>query len=93
MADEHDKIWRLTLYVAGDSRQAQIAASNLESIIASHTDADVTLIVVDLMEDPDRATEANILAIPTLIRETPKPEARLIGDLSDHDKVWALLQQ
>ena len=90
MQDNNDGKWCLLLFVAGDSPQSRQAIANLDQIVGrSGTDAQIT--VVDLFDNPDAAIERDILAIPTLIRDSPPPSFRIIGDLSDRDRVWSML--
>ena len=87
--DKSDR-WHFRLFVAGDSPQSRKAVNDLDNIVERCEDgADVT--VVDLFTDPEMASERDILAIPTLIRETPLPPFRIIGDLSNEDRIWSML--
>lgn len=77
----------LRLFVAGMTPTARIALRNLESICEEHLAGRFTLEVVDLREHPEQAEEEQILAVPTLIRRLPPPLRKVIGDLSDREKV------
>ena len=82
----------LTLYVAGQTPKSVAAIRNLERICAEHGDGGFTVKVVDLKENPRLAREHNIVAIPTLVRQLPVPIQKIIGDLSDTQKVLVHLQ-
>lgn len=89
---ESRKPWLLTLFVAGNSPRSRAARANLQRLRDEHfTDQDVEVEFVDLKEDPDAAVAHEILAIPTLIRRRPEPELRVVGDMTDVSRVWALL--
>ncbi|WP_207536673.1 circadian clock KaiB family protein [Sabulicella rubraurantiaca] len=86
-------ILRLTLYVAGQTPKSVAAIRNLERICAEHLGSDSYAIeVVDLRVSPHLAREHNIVAIPTLVRQLPVPIQKIIGDLSDTQKVLVSLQ-
>lgn len=78
---------RLTLYVAGQTPRAERALVNLRQIVEEDLGIGFQLDVVDVLERPDLAEDALILATPTLVKEAPLPARRLIGDLSDTMKV------
>src|SRR5256885_16871594 len=77
----------LTLYVTGTSPRTQIAIDNLNRICSQELDGRYELEIVDVLEHPQRAEDERILATPTLIKQLPPPLRRVIGDLSDKDKV------
>jgi circadian clock protein KaiB len=77
----------LTLYVTGTSPRTQIAIDNLNRICKQELEGQYTLEIVDVLEHPQRAEDERILATPTLIKQLPPPLRRVIGDLSDKDKV------
>src|SRR4029079_14912805 len=77
----------LTLYVPGTSPRTQVAIDNLNRICAQELDGRYDLEIVDVLEHPQRAEDERILATPTLIKQLPPPLRRVIGDLSDKDKV------
>ncbi|MDE2404548.1 MAG: circadian clock KaiB family protein [Sphingomonadales bacterium] len=82
----------LTLYVAGQTPKSQAAIRNLERICAENAAQNFVIKVVDLKENPRLAREHNIVAIPTLVRQLPVPIQKIIGDLSDTEKVLVHLQ-
>lgn len=77
----------LTLYVTGTSPRTRVAIDNLNRICAQELDGRYDLEIVDVLENPQRAEDDRILATPTLIKQLPPPLRRVIGDLSDKDKV------
>jgi circadian clock protein KaiB len=83
---------KLTLYVAGQTPKSMTAIRNLEKICEEHVPGQFIIEVVDLRENPKLAREHNIVAIPTLVRQLPVPIQKIIGDLSDVDKVLVHLQ-
>jgi circadian clock protein KaiB len=90
---EGDAPLKLTLYVAGQTPKSVAAIRNLEAICAEHIGPDRYVIdVVDLRQAPQLAREHNIVAIPTLVRKLPAPIQKIIGDLSDTQKVLVSLQ-
>jgi circadian clock protein KaiB len=77
----------LTLYVTGTSPRTRIAIENLNRICAQELAGRYELEIVDVLEHPQRAEDERILATPTLIKQLPPPLRRVIGDLSDKEKV------
>jgi circadian clock protein KaiB len=77
----------LTLYVTGTSPRTRVAIDNLNRICTQELDGRYELEIVDVLEHPQRAEDEKILATPTLIKQLPPPLRRVIGDLSDKDKV------
>ena len=82
---------RLRLYVAGVAPNSLRAIANTRAMCASHFTNHV-LEIVDLMVEPDRALADRVVVTPTLIKVSPSPEARLIGDLSDAGKLLTTLR-
>ena len=89
--DDDDRVWKLQLYVAGDTPQSRKAVSDLNEIIKTYGSKQTEIAVIDLFDNPEMAVENDILAIPTLIRELPAPALRIIGDLSSRERVWSAL--
>jgi len=85
--DEYAKPMQLRLYVVGKTPKSEAAIANLRKICAEHLDGKYELEVIDLRDNPKLARDDQILAIPTLVRSLPMPVAKIIGDLSDTDKV------
>ena len=81
------KLWQLRLYVAGQTPKSLAAFSNLKQICESHLKGRYHIEVVDLIEQPQLSKGDQILAIPTLVRKLPHPMRKIIGDLSDTERV------
>ena len=79
--------WILRLYVAGQSPKALTAFNNLKKICEEQLDGKYSIEVIDLLLNPHRANEDQILALPTLVRKLPVPVRKIIGDLSNTDRV------
>jgi circadian clock protein KaiB len=79
--------YQLRLYIAGQSPRSIAAISNLKRICDDHLDGRYAIEVIDLVEQPHLAKADDILAIPTLVRRLPPPIRKIIGDLSDSDRV------
>jgi circadian clock protein KaiB len=79
-------VYVLALYVTGQSVRSQRAVANLRSL-CDHLGESCELTVIDVLERPQAAEDERILATPTVIRRRPLPARRVIGDLSDLDKV------
>ncbi len=84
-----DEVWNLRLYVAGESPKSLQAYVNLKQICETHLGHRYEIEIVDLLVHPRRAREDEIVAIPTLVRQRPAPVRKIIGDLSDTEKVLA----
>ena len=82
--DEH---YHLRLYVAGQTPKSLTAFSNLKRICEEHLAGKYDIEIVDLLENPSLAAGDQILAIPTLVRQLPEPIRKIIGDLSNTEKV------
>ena len=83
---ERDK-WILRLYVAGQTPKCIAAFTNLKKICAEYLDDRYQIEIIDLLENPQLARGDQILAIPTLVRNLPEPVRKIIGDLSNTEKV------
>ncbi len=83
--------WILSLYVAGKTPKANLAYSNLKKICDEYLHRKCSIRIVDLLKNPKIAKEEHIMAIPTIVREYPLPEIRLIGDLSNTERVLSKL--
>jgi circadian clock protein KaiB len=84
--------WRLKLYVAGQTPKSVTAIANLRRICEEHVAGRYTIEVIDLIERPQLARDDQIFAIPTLVRQIPIPMRKIIGDLSDTERVLVGLQ-
>ncbi|MDP1846269.1 MAG: circadian clock KaiB family protein [Solirubrobacteraceae bacterium] len=82
-------VWRLCLYVAGQSPRSLRAFVNLKDLCDEHLAGRYEIEVIDLVERPALARSDDILAIPTLVRRSPAPVRKIIGDLSDGERVLA----
>jgi circadian clock protein KaiB len=87
-----DGTYHLRLYVAGQSPKSVRAVENLRHVCEEYLPGRYTIELVDLIQDPQRARSDEIIAVPTLIRKLPEPIRRIIGDLSDTEKVLIGLQ-
>lgn len=81
------KKWELRLYVAGQSAKSVAAFANLRRICEEHLAGQYRIEVIDLLEDPQLAEGDQIFAIPTLVRKLPEPVKKIIGDLSNTERV------
>ncbi len=79
--------WLLRLYVAGMTQNAVTALSNLERICEEHLGGRYRIEVVDLLRQPQLAMGDQIVAVPTLVRRLPTPVKKIIGDLSNTERV------
>jgi circadian clock protein KaiB len=79
--------WDLRLYVAGQTPRSIAALANLEKICGEHLAGRFRVEVIDLMANPQLARTDQILAIPTLVRKLPAPMRKIIGDLSQTERV------
>jgi circadian clock protein KaiB len=84
--------YRFRLYVTGNAPSSRRAIQNLRSLCESELQGRYELEVIDVLKHPERAGIGKILATPTLVRELPEPIRKLIGDLSDREKVWLGLE-
>ena len=84
---ESQELWELRLYVAGVTPNSLAAFENLKRLCEQHLAGRYRIEVVDLLEQPQLAKGDQILAIPTLVRRLPPPLRKIIGDLSDREKV------
>lgn len=79
--------WQLRLYVAGQSPKSLDAFANLREICEQSFPGQYEIEIIDLMEHPTRAAADDILAVPTLVRHLPPPSRKIIGNLSDTERV------
>src|SRR6185503_18055130 len=85
--DSTNKLWHLRLYVAGHTPRSRAALANLKRICEDHLAGRYTIEVIDLLAHPQLSRGDQILAIPTLVRKLPKPMRKIIGDLSDTQRI------
>jgi len=81
------KKYELRLYVAGKTQKSVAALSNLKKYCEEHLTDQYVIEVIDLLEHPQLAEGDQILAIPTLVKKVPEPVRKIIGDLSNQEKV------
>jgi circadian clock protein KaiB len=81
------RTWRLRLYVAGQTPRSIAALANLQHLCDDHLAGRYRIEVVDLVQQPQLARRDDIVVVPTLIRQLPPPIRRIIGDLSNVDRV------
>jgi len=79
--------WNLRLYVAGQTPRSVTAFRNLKEICEEYLKGQYHIEVIDLMENPTLARGDQILAVPTLVRKLPQPIRKIIGDLSNTERV------
>ncbi len=79
--------WNLRLYVAGQTPKSLTAFANLKRICEEYLEGYYVIEVIDLLKDPRLAHDDQILALPTLVRRRPEPVRKIIGDLSDAERV------
>lgn len=91
-ASRQAAVWEFRLYVAGRTPRSVAAIENLEKLCREHMPGNYRIEVVDLAENPERARSDQIVAIPTLVRKLPEPIRRIIGDLSNTERVLVSLQ-
>ncbi|HEY8020287.1 MAG TPA: circadian clock KaiB family protein [Thermoanaerobaculia bacterium] len=82
-----DDFWDLRLYVAGQTPRSVTALQNLKRLCEDHLAGRYRIEVVDLLKNPQLARGDQILAIPTLVRKLPAPMRKIIGDLSQTERV------
>ncbi len=81
------KAWELRLYVAGQTPRAVTALDNLKKLCEEHLAGCYRIEVIDLLKNPQLARGDQIIAVPTLVRKLPEPMKKIIGDLSDKERV------
>ena len=85
--EESADFWQLRLYVAGQTPKSLAAFANLKKICEEHLLGKYTIEIIDLLTNPTLAKGDQILAIPTLVRKLPEPVRKIIGDLSNTERV------
>jgi len=92
LADDDARLWDLRLYVAGQTPKSIAAFGNLKRVCEEHLAGKYKLEVIDLLKSPQLAAGDQIVAIPTLVRKLPEPVRKIIGDLSNTERVLVGLQ-
>jgi circadian clock protein KaiB len=82
-----EKQWELRLYVAGQTAKSVAAFTNLQKICDEYLPGQYSVEVIDLLKNPKLASGDQIIAVPTLVRKLPEPVRKIIGDLSDTQRV------
>jgi circadian clock protein KaiB len=82
-----EEAWELRLYVAGQTPKSLTAFANLKRICEEHLAGKYRIEVIDLLKNPALAKGDQILALPTLVRKLPEPVRKIIGDLSNTERV------
>ncbi len=85
----NDEKWVFLLYIAGLTPVAKRALTNITAVCEVYVQGNYSIDVVDILVDPEVADRDQIFAVPTLVRRTPRPVRKVIGDLSDSVKVMA----
>jgi circadian clock protein KaiB len=80
-------MWELRLYVAGQTTKCMAAVKNLNKFCEAHLAGKYRIEVIDLLENPRLARDHQIVAIPTLVRKLPEPLQKIIGDLSNTERM------
>ena len=83
--------FKLYLYMSGETPPSVAGAYNLRVLLDKELKGQYSLEVINVLDNPQRAEEDNILATPTLVKASPPPEKRVVGDLSDEEKVLTAL--
>jgi circadian clock protein KaiB len=81
------RTWRLRLYVAGQTPKSITALANLKRLCESHLAGRYKIEVIDLVNQPHLARRDDIIVVPTLVRQLPRPIRKIIGDLSNVERV------
>jgi circadian clock protein KaiB len=79
--------WQLILYIAGQTPKSVLALSNIKKYAEEHLKGKYSIEIIDLLENPQLAAGEQIFAVPTLVRKFPEPIRKIIGDLSNEEKV------
>ena len=87
LAQSDMELWTLRLYVAGQTPKSIAAFANLKQICDEHLAGHYKIEVIDLLINPQLASGDQILALPTLVRKLPEPVRKIIGDLSNTERV------
>ena len=90
--DDPEGFWELRLYVAGQTPNSIKAFRNLKKICEEHLAGKYRIEIIDLLANPQLAKKDQILAIPTLVRRLPEPVRKIIGDLSNTERILVGLE-
>jgi circadian clock protein KaiB len=87
MSKLSEELWELRLYIAGQTPKSITALNNIKKYCEEHLKDKYTIEIIDLIKEPQLAAGDQILAIPTLVRKFPEPIRKIIGDLSNEERV------
>lgn len=85
--EQPEPLYELRLYIAGHTSKSVTALGNLKKYCEEHLQGQYTIEVIDLLEHPQLAEGDQIFAVPTLVKKVPEPVRKIIGDLSNEEKV------
>lgn len=85
--EEQENTWALRLYIAGKTAKSVTALANLKKYCEEYLQGQYVIEVIDLLVQPQLAAGDQILAVPTLVKKVPEPIRKIIGDLSNKEKV------
>lgn len=85
--DQNEEKWELRLYIAGNTTKSATALHNLKKYCEEHLKGKYVIEVIDLLVKPQLAEGDQIFAVPTLVRKVPEPIRKIIGDLSNEERV------
>ena len=88
----HEEKWELRLYTAGQTPKSLAAVKNLRKVCEEHLAGRYEIEIIDLLKNPRLARDHQILAVPTLVRQIPDPAKKIIGDLSNVERVLVGLE-
>ena len=89
--EEQHQSFELKLYITGMARSSALAIENIKRICEEYLDGNYMLEIIDIYKNPDVLEAEDIIACPMLIKYSPAPSRRVIGDLSDQEKVLSVL--
>jgi circadian clock protein KaiB len=81
------QMWELRLYIAGQTPKSVLALKNITKYCKEHLTGQYSIEIIDLLKNPQLAEGDQIFAIPTLVRKVPSPIRKIIGDLSNEERV------
>lgn len=91
MKDTNEPHYVLRLYVSGNTTRSLQAIENIQKVCQKYLDNRYELQVIDIFQQPARAKEAQVIAVPTLLRQHPQPLRKLVGDMADEKKLLTWL--
>jgi circadian clock protein KaiB len=90
---ENDKVnWEFFLFISKKTPKINLGVQTLEKLCKEHLEGRYSINVIDVLLDPVATMEANIIATPTLLKKFPEPARKIIGDLSDEQKLITALE-